>query len=214
MVDLLLPQHKPLLLPHHSTGDWDKDTALWGLSTLQFVSSPSSVYFFSTAPPEWTTFLCRNANVNKMPEGRLTCWIRLGHISDYLQFWFRVNSPLGIVSFDNSYILEILTDGDWTLYEFLGGVLQRSWPRFCRGLGVATWYNIRFMWWLSWGLMIFKLEFFRDGAWEQQGDIISVDNPLHGDADLQRTAFRAKCHSDHEYTFFDDYTLDEVLSQT
>lgn len=182
MVEKLI--RKPL--DHASFGDWDLAPAYWQISNAQFVSSPSSINWVNPGTFTRGNQLCKIASALTLPEGRISSYLRAPSISeDVFHFVFRNTASPGNSNILNCYNVKVLGP-QWWLLEYQNGVEIRSWIGTKEAVLNNTWYHYSVTWWLSWGIMMVKLEKEAAGVWAQQGNLVSVPSPLFGNEPYQR----------------------------
>ena len=201
----IIPKPK-LILPHASAGDWDFSDPAWKITTLQYVSPPSCLQIGTTASPISCFLLCKNAAVLKLPQGRLVSFIRPANLSHAHLFQFRNTAAPGASDQKNCYYAWLVhTSTSWTLYEMLNDAIQRVFIGTKTTWAHSTWHRIRISWWLSWDTLIVALEREINGVWTMEGDVLTIPNPLHGDATYQRVGLGAS-NSNQDYPNFQDDT--------
>ena len=214
MVKKLL-KHTPLQIKpplHASASDWDILGAKWTITTAYYVSPPSSFRVGIDPTNQYVFKLCKNANVLKIPQGRITAWIRGQAAGRLFYLQFRNTCNPGTNNNDNCYVTQfLLGDLTWPLYERQAGAQKRSWSTAKTNWPINTWHHIRFSWWISWGTLIVTLDLEVDGAWVQQGDVITVENALHGDAEYQRVGIGASSSTDGSPKYIDDVAIWEYI---
>ena len=181
-----------LILPSHASyADWDLTPAEWSISTEHYISPPSSIRWQNPIPGFHNGYqLCKNSNVLKLPEGRLVTQCRHQSVDEALYLLFRNIIAPGSADDQNCYRLRLTMGSTSTrLSEYLGGSRIRYWTGTWTLPPINTWYNLRISWWLSWGILIFRFERQIDSAWVQQGDDISIDDPLFGEETYQRVGY-------------------------
>jgi len=212
MVNTILTPPKPRLLsPHHSLVDWDMSAAGWRISTTYKVSLPSSINW-PLATTTWYHQLCKNANCLKVSEGSIITQAMDLAGNTFLAFLFRNTAPAGISNIQNCYKLDITLDAtSWWLREYQTGVQTRIWTRGKTAQGIMAWQKYRVSWWLiGWNLTV-TLEWWNGTAWVQQGDIVTVTDPLFGAETIQRAGL-SYYHGSYPWTIYIDDT--EIWQRT
>ncbi len=190
--------------PHHSASDWDINDPLWDIITHQFVSPPSSMWWHRDSSTYYYQ-LCKNPATLKLPQGRLITFLRTTYLGNFIRFAFRNTAPPGTANFDSGYFVHTLAnDPYWGLREFLDGVYQRSWQTNHDTFPINTWIKYRLSWWITWDVLQVRLEHQVNGEWVQDGNDISVENPLFGDSDIQRCGMGGRIWSDTQTLYWDD----------
>ena len=208
---LIIPKPK-LILPHASAGDWDFSDPNWKITTLQYVSPPSALQLGTTATLTTFYVLCKNAAVLKLSQGRIITWVRLGLAGRNIYFSFRNTAAPGTSNINNCYRVHFTLSGTtWELREYLNKANTRNWTQAKTACVANTWYRFRLSWWLSWEVMVVSLDREIDGAWVQQGDVISVPNPLFGDAQYQRPGIGGQGNGSGDQAHIDDTEIWEYI---
>lgn len=179
--------------PHHTVGDWDKPAAGWELDTDNYISPPSSLYFFLNAPH---AFLCRLAGSLCLPSGRLVTYVRPFFLDDY---WltFRNQATLGTEEVKDCYL--IATDRTSRI-EF-GKRVNNVYTLLAEWVTTWTigiWQRVRVTWWTTYDDMntpslAVHLEVWEDEAWADKGIKYDTDN-LWADSEVNRCGL-ASFHS-------------------
>lgn len=175
-----------LIKPHHSYEDWDFSTTAWDISPDDFVSPPTALRH---APPgaAGVTLLCKRPRALTLSQGRIVVYFKQTFVPCFIYFIFRNILSPGNSNWDNCYRVMIgLSAHKYSLEERVDGALPRYWWRWITDYDPALWHHWRSTWWLSWGIMLHRLEREIDGVWIAQGDDISVENPLFGISTYQR----------------------------
>lgn len=204
---LIIPKPPKILLPHHSSSDWDKSGTQWRITSLNYISPPSSLIFPKDATTNFMMLLCRNAAVNKMPEGRIVAYTSIGHATYYASLYFRNIADLGLSNRNNTYQVSFKPTGPWSVTERIGGGIIRTWTSLAPDVPTATWFQHRLTWWLDWAVLIVTWEVKVNDTWIQQGDIISIETPLFGAEDLQRVGLGCGTASVPYPHYWDDYEV-------
>jgi len=202
-------QKHSLIKEHHSLVDWDISLPWWLITTLEYISPPSSIYWTDQGVGD-PIQLCRHASVLKVPTGQLVTYLRVSHASHYCDFLFRNTAALGVTDYSNSYRLEVRpTIATWRLEEYSAGGRIRYWDREKAVKAKNIWYKYRVSWWMAAWDMVVSLELLVDDVWVQQGDVVTVTDPLHGDSDIQRVGFWIHTYGSYKF-YFDDTEVWEI----
>jgi len=191
MVDLWTPNTglvKPR--PHASYEDWDFSENYWSIVEDQFVSAPSSIRWQKDGAWTYCTQLCKNTATLQVKQGAFVTYWRQSVTASYLRFHFRNIIAPGNANIENCYLFWTHPTIDyWRIYERVAGGDNRQWETSKITQDLDTWYRMRLSWWESWGIMSVKLEQQIDGSWVQQGDILTITDPLYGDETYQRVGY-------------------------
>jgi len=107
---------------HHTVADWDFSAGMTkDLSVIQFVSPPSSIHLGDF--PNNTidgAILCRIAEAQCIPEGRIVTWARQRTPANQYRYTFRNQAVLGSANSDDCYQVQVDTT-HWYLYRYVGG---------------------------------------------------------------------------------------------
>jgi hypothetical protein len=163
-------------IKHHSTSDWQFESANWTLDTSIYQSAPSSLKW--TKVQTWA-ILKQSVAGGPIPEGRIVTWYRFGYGAPGL-YW---GCPF---NFRNQ-----TTDGGSILWQFYdlalyGSVTGAGKPQDRASLGRVTstsaradlgtktisptlapdtWHRLRVSWWISAGVLMVRLEYFNGTDW-------------------------------------------------
>ena len=134
------------IIAHHSTADWDigrypPGSYTWELKDDEFHSGPTS--FGNKSGTNGVVLLALPAAAD-IVQGRLRCW--LYHPSGYWPILaFRNQSPLGSVTWVNTYALYVGLAGELRLYQLVDGAPGLVYnPDFTPPNN--EWYAIRVTW--------------------------------------------------------------------
>ncbi len=111
------------ILPvHHSLTDWDfrSGDTYRSLSSVFFISAPTSLKIDIPGAADVEAFLCRIPATQCLPQGEVRTWVRR-NTPTYSVALFRNQAPLGSANHDNSYMLT-LTYSKARLYRRIAGV--------------------------------------------------------------------------------------------
>lgn len=188
--------NKLLTEPKHASAlDWDFSHPYWAIITAHYLSPPSSLQWKSPISAYmYAYYLCKHNGTLKLPEARLVTYFRVAYYGYGIEITFRNTAPPGNSNINNCYRVLLRPQfASYTLEERQDGAVVRSWLGR-QSTGVAnTWYRIRISWWLAWDILMFRLEHEVDDEWVQQGDEISISDPLFGAEDIQRCGLGAYC---------------------
>ena len=205
MVEKLIIPKPKIILPHASANDWDFNSSRWQIQTTHYVSPPSALQIGTITALVELHSLCKNAAVLILPQGRIVKWVRLANAQRYVYFNFRNTAPPGTSNNENGYFVTFrLSELTWALVERVNGTNKRVWERPKPAYEANTWYRFRLSWWMSWDLMIVTLERKINEEWVKQGDIISIENPLYGDAQYQRPGVGGQGGAGGNEVYIDD----------
>lgn len=205
MVNKPLSSPKGLYLPHYSVGDWDFKNNVWGISNLEFISSPSSLKIGPASPSGSNLLLCKNPAVLKVTTGRLITYLRNYSIVSINDLYFRNILAPGSANDANCYkVYPYLTGTVWYLYERVNSVNVRTWSQPKSAQTANTWYRWRVSWWYAWGALQVSLDLEVDGQWQQLGDIITVPNDLFSAETYQRIGFALPYYTGASVSYADD----------
>lgn len=171
---------------HHSILDWDFSTPGWILDATDFVSPPSCLAV--PAPgPNAVRADCKNAACLQLPQGSLQTYFKFPVGGGYLEIQFRGTRAPGGASYLELYRATINPFNPvWILQEIAFGGILRSWNTTLDPIALGVWIPFRLTWWLSWGIMLVRLEKEVAGVWVKQGDDIPVENALYEYETYQR----------------------------
>ena len=204
--------HNLYLPNHHSASDWDISSTDWTIATDQYISPPSSFKMPTLGEAPNIHLLCKHTSALQLPYGRLITYHRFKSSETTMRIDFRNTAPPGSVNFNNCYQVTAVTNAiQWTLREYLAGVQQRLWNRSKIPLSPDTWYRYRLSWWWDWDVLNLSFDIWLDGAWQQQGDIISIPNDLFVIETYQRVGIQSSAGNFYDYIWFDDTEIWEVV---
>lgn len=201
-----------LLLPsHHSAADWDISGANFTIDNSQYVSSPTSFRgnFGSGNTP---LLMCKNAAVLKCKYGRLITYWRVTHTIFPFNIFFRYAHPPGNWDWKNYYAVYFTTPaGSWTIKEYVNAALTRTFTSTKVAQNINTWNRYRFSWWWDWEILNCRLDHEVTGAWQQQGDLITIPNDRHGDETYQRVGLCPRNNWSGIWPWIDDTEIWEYI---
>lgn len=162
----LIANPPALILPHHSSGDWDFSNINWGIDNTQFVSAPSSVRGDAILH-----VLAKGAFPTAINQGKLTSHVRMDINMRYFGVLFRNQKPAGAADGQNSYLLLRRFDGLFCKFQRYeaGGVVWTGDLGALDALASPAWHHLRVSWWESWGKLRMRLERWIGAAWVQEG---------------------------------------------
>ena len=205
-------KHITPLKTHHSAGDWNFSSPNWRITNLLYQSPPSAFQTWNEMNPCSCLILCKNAAVLKLPWGRIVTWLRHPQQAAAWQITFRNTAPPGSANLNNCYqvyfSLELLS---WYLTERQAGAVVREWSTAKSALLPNTWYHIRVNFIPQWDQMVVSLEIEIDATWVQQGELITVVNPLFEGEDYQRPGIQGNNPQYYNHATWDDTEIWEYV---
>jgi len=162
---------------HHSTGDWDYSNTNWELSTVAYVSAPSSFSPLSTTSPPLVLVKTTTVPIANVKEGRLETYFRGNtraapyYLCDPLRFLFRYQDS------SNYYlVVKYKETGALRLFRKLEGIetILKSYTTFDWTLD--TWHRIRITWWNDYVGLVVRVERYVVDTWESLGDGYDAQN--------------------------------------
>lgn len=137
-----------------AVGDWNYSAAFWTLDTSIYVSSPSSIRWY-TEPTYNRVSLLKHAVSGVIREGRIETWFRRNSNFCYPVWIFRSQEPDGTAQCHNCYIVR--ADSSQALWFYMNDaegyeVVASNIPLGIT-IDVGTWYRFRISWFESYNLL-------------------------------------------------------------
>lgn len=163
-------------LEHHSVADWDFESIGWELSTLQFVSPPSSLRRTGAGR---LAVLSRKSQALNLPQGAIITQVRPPAIFTAIAV-FRSQCPFGVANSLNNYSIRTASAGYVALWRTVAGAATALATWNAEILNLA-WQKLRLTWWSGYDpqntpALNTKLEKWVAGAWISYGVLYDTQN--------------------------------------